>query len=50
MNEESSLPLNLDPQTVSRLTEVSEERGVSVEELVNGLLKAAVIELEQEFQ
>lgn len=48
MNEESSLPLNLDAQTVSRLTELSEERGLSVEQLVNGLLKAAVIELEQE--
>jgi hypothetical protein len=48
VDDEARLPLSLDPTTVSRLAALSEMRGMSVEDLVNGLLKAAVIELEQE--
>ena len=48
MQGAEGVQLNLDGKTLARLSELSELRGVSVEDLVNGLLKAAVIELEQE--
>ncbi len=48
MDQDELDPIWLNPETLQRLSFAAEENGLTLEQLVNGLLLAAVEELDRE--
>jgi hypothetical protein len=48
MDQDELAPIRLDPETLQRLSLAAEASDLTLEQLVNGLLMAAVVELDRE--